>query len=410
MDQHPKRVTSQRIDLRTGFVSLAGLLAVGLLATVFVRGRMIAGAGAVASDPPASETPATSIEPGVIFRSLDPRATPQPEITPEPIATATPFASAIPAALSEALDSANWVLPGTDGAWVGGNYSGRRVRIELSGLATINVHGAQVTAVDPVDGMWVFYAVDPKGGHVTELLRLPEAQPTIYATRSADGQRLFFHSGAAGVDGGIDMVDLSTKAVTQLVAGGDTPDRQRRFLVWSVSGRTLYSMLCALEDCKVDVIDPEKGTVRRLPKLFGAVSGSDKFALGYTSAVGPNRPWELYDLSTDTTQVIAKKWIGETEEGFAIGGDAFLVAGWSPDGATYNIVVVDGATGVERLVTSQSGKEDVQRLQHYMISENWAAVMTSATWDSLIDRGAPIDVIDINNGDLLPAVGNVTAP
>ena len=410
MKREVDRVSGSRVNVRTGFISLTGILVLGLLATLLVQGRFATEAGAAASEPPASDTPTASTDVSAMFRSLDPNLTPEPEMTPAFTAAATQHAGAIPAALSVALDSANWVLPGTEPGWVGGNYSGRRVQIDLSGLATINVHGTQVTAVDPVDGSWVFYAVDPTDGKAAEILRLPESQPTIYATRSEDGQRLFFHSGASSIDAGIDMVDLGSGTATKLFAGGDTPDRQRRFLVWSVSGRTLFSNLCGFEDCQVDVVNPETGKVRRLPKQFGVVSASDGFALGYTSAEGPDRPWELYDLSADTTKVIANQWIGQTEEGFAIGADDFLVAGWSPDASAYNIVKVDGVTGAERLVTSQSGKADVLRLQHYMISEDWAVVMSTKTWDALVDAGATIDVIDIKNGELLPAVGLVTAP
>jgi hypothetical protein len=281
------------------------------------------------------------------------------------------------------------------------------VLIALSALATIDVHGSRITAVDPVDGIWLFYDVDVSTGRVTEILKLPEAQSTILATRSGDGKRLFFHSGEPGTDGGIDMVDLATGTVTKVVAGGDSPDQERRLLFWSASGQTLFSLLCGAHECTVDVIDGLTGKAHKLAKKFGAIAASDHYALGYSSAEGPNRPWDLYDLSTDTTKVVAQEWIGETEEGIAIGADTFIVAGWSPDAATYNIVLVDGATGVERRVTSQSSKQAVLRLQPYLISEQWAAVSSDALWKSVLDGGAAISVIDINDGALLSAVGKV---
>jgi hypothetical protein len=42
-----------------------------------------------------------------------------------------------------------------------------------------------------------------------------------------------------------------------------------------------------------------------------------------------------------------------------------------------------------------------------LISEQWAAVSSDALWKSVLDGGAAISVIDINDGALLSAVGKV---
>lgn len=407
MEQKPRRLgRGTRVNARIG--SAAGFALIAVIALGLFQTRLSTSAAPAPSDVDSSA--ASSAGPtDVLVKSPDPDATPPLEFSPEPTTQATPFASGVPTSLADALSTARWVLP-SDTAWVAGDFAGREVQIKLSPLATIDAQRSMITAVDPVDGSWVFYAVDPLGGSTTELVKIPESQPTILATRSGDGSRLFFHSGAPGVDGGIDMVDVATGTRTTLLKGQDAPDQERRLLFWSVSGDTLLSLLCGAHECWVDVIDATSGTVRRLPKQFGAVAASDRFALGYSSAEGPNRQWELYDLTSDTTRVVAKKWIAETEEGIAVGGDSFVVAGWSPDGSVYSVVMVDGVSGEERLVSSQSSKEAVLRLQPYLVSDRWAAVSSTPLWRSVLGGGADVSVLDLNTGDLLPAVGRVAAP
>ena len=407
MEQRPRRLgPGTRIDARIG--SAAGFVLVAVIAVALFQNRFLSSAAPAPSD--VEPSPTTSAEPtDVLVKSPDPDSTQPPEFSPEPTTRATPFASDVPSALVDALGSSLWVLP-ADKGWVAGDYAGREVSVNLSPLATIDVHASSITAVDPVDGSWIFYAVNPLDGATTELLKLPESQSTILATRSLDGSRLFFHSGAPGLDGGIDMVDLATGTRTTLAKGQDAPDQERRLLFWSASGRTLLSLLCGAHECWVDVIDDASGTVRRLPKQFGAIAASDRFALGYSSAEGPNRPWELYDLSSDTTRVVAKNWIAETEEGIAVGGDSFVVAGWSQDASVYNVVMVDGQSREERLVSSQAGKEAVRRLQPYLVSGQWAAVSSTPLWRSVLQGGADVSVLDLNNGNLLPGVGRVAAP
>jgi hypothetical protein len=406
MEQRPRRLGPRaHIDARIG--PAAGFALIAVIAVALFQSRLLTSGAPAPSDEPSL---ATSAEPtDVLVKSPDPDGTPPPELSPEPTTQATPFASDVPTELADVLSSSRWVLP-ADNGWVAGDYAGREVPVNLSALATIDVHQSLITAVDPVAGSWIFYAVNPLDGTTTEILRLPESQSTILATRSLDGSRLFFHSGAPGVDGGIEMVDLATGTRTTLAKSQDASDQERRLLFWSVSGKTLLSLLCGAHECWVDVIDQASGTIRRLPKQFGAIAASDRFALGYSSAEGPTRPWELYDLSSDTTRVIAKQWIAETEEGIAVGGDSFVVAGWSPDASVYSIVMVDGVSGEERLVSSQSGKEAVLRLQPYLASDRWVAVSSTPLWRSVLNGGGALSILELSSGDLLPDVGRVAAP
>lgn len=407
MEQRPAPLGPKRqVDVRLG--PAAGLVIVAVLGLALFQSRLLSVGAPAPSDAGASAT--IGVDPtDVITKSPDPSTTPPPEFSPEPTSQGTPFASEVPSDLVDALSSSRWVLP-ADNGWVAGNYGGREVHVTLSALATFDVHGSQITAVDPVDGSWVFYSINPVDGSAEELLKLPEAQATILATRSGDGSRLFFQSGEPGRDGGIDMVDLATGTRTTLLKGADAPDQERRLLFWSVSGETLFSLLCGAHECWVDVIDGASGAVRRLPNQFGAIAASDRFALGYSSAEGPDRPWELYDLKSDTRQVVAKKWIAETEEGIAVGDDSFLVAGWSPDASVYSVVMVDGQSGDERLLWSQSSKEAVLRLQPYLVSDHWAAVSSTPLWRSVLNGGAAVTVLDLATGDLLPDVGRVAGP
>lgn len=385
--------------------SAVGLVVLAVVALALLQTKPTAGAGPSAA--PSTEVPATaSAEPtDVIVKSPDPNATPPAEFSPEPTAVATPLAN-VPPELAAALAAAHWVLPAETG-WISGDYGGGSAAINLSPLATIDIHGSLITAVDPVAGSWTFYSVDATDGTATELLKLSESQSTILATRSSDGSRLFFHSGEPGRDGGIDMIDVATGSRKTIVAGGEVPDQERRLLFWSASGKTLFSLLCGAHECAVDVIDEATAAVHQLPRQFGAIAASDRFALGYSSAEGPNRPWELYDLTTDTTKVIAKEWIGETEEGIAVGGDTFVVGGWSADHSAYNVVEVNGESGAQKVVWTQKSTEAVLRLQPYLTSDRWVALSAIPLWQTVLNGGASVTVLDLDSARLLPAVGAV---
>jgi hypothetical protein len=299
-----------------------------------------------------------------------------------------------------------WVTEADDVGWIVGDYAGHTARVDLTD-PNFNTSGAWITTVDRIDDVWHVYDV-AADGRTTELLTLTAANHYVEATRTTDGTHLYVQSGASDIDGGIDVVDLDTGALTNVLQGGPTPDTSRTGLFWSSSGQTLFSGLCALYRCHMDVIDADTGDARRLPKAFGAIAASDRYALGYESAEGPDRPWAIYDLKTDKVTTVADRWIAETEAGVPVGGDRFAVAGWSPAGHAYNIVLVDAGTGESQLVRSEPPSEyDASRLQRFLTGSRWVILSQTGPWEQLRRGGARSDVLDVDTGALLPSAAMV---
>jgi hypothetical protein len=312
----------------------------------------------------------------------------------------------MPDGLASQLDRAIWILEGDDRGWIVGDYDGHSATVDLSSLATFSDKGRWLTAVEPVGAKWEIYDVAPNGD-TTLLATLPAMQPSVLATRSPDGGRIFLQNGASGFDGGILSIDVASGKVDQLVQPRATEGESRRLLFWSADQETLFSSLCALYVCEMDVIDSDTAVVRRLPKPFGGVAGSDHYLLGYSSAEGPARPWEIYDLSTDKKSTVATKWITETDEGISIGADHFAVAGWNGDHSEYNIVDVDASTGESRLVMSQSADEGLHRLRRYMTGSKWV-ILGGDDLTAELQSGARSDVLDIDSGQVYKSVASIS--
>lgn len=382
-------------------------------AKLLLVGLVVVSAGCAATRPesrlPTESTfggPPGASEP--VLRSASPDTTPpadEAEQTPFP---ARVLPDAMPDGLDAALMGARFVVESDDGGWIVADYAGHSAKVDLPDSVSFDVHGRWITAVATVDGSWRVYGV-AADGQTTRLVTLPATQPNVLATRSLDGARVFVNRRASNVDGGVLSIDLASGKVDQLVPSSSTPGATRRLLTWSTSQRSLFSSVCALYVCDEDMIDAATGKVRRLPKHFGVVAASDDYALGYSSAEGPDRPWELYDLNGDKKTTVARKWIAETDEGISVGDDRFAIAGWSADLDAYNIVLVDASTGDSRLVLSQPASENIQRLRRYLTGSKWVILGHD---DLTLEQrdGAQSDILDVETGQIYRAVARVSLP
>jgi hypothetical protein len=268
---------------------------------------------------------------------------------------------------------------------------------------TVRTDFGRIVAATPTEDAWVFERLDVD--KAVELLRVPAEPAELQATIDPTGTTLYFHAGTGEGDGGLYAFDIESGELVTLVPpeAWDVPG-SRISLEWSASGTTLASSLCGLETaCDIDVVTTATGEVRRLATRMLLRSTTDRFVLGHEQY----RPFVVGDLVTDGTTTLAEADIAIAHEGYAVGNQAFLLAGYTPDRSEYRIVLADAASGETQLVASQPAA-DALLLTDIGRSSDFAVLAATTVTDMWAAGGGSLAVLDIGaktvTADAIPIV------
>lgn len=380
------------------FAAVAIGLAIVVVIGTGLPDRRIAGAeasssiGIEATASPSSEPlplPSTTVDP-----SSEPLPSPSTTVDPDPVLQAT-------------LGQTLWAVS-TEQGWTVGAFDGSSRGTDLPADADVWTAFGHVVAWQRAEESWLVSIVDPATGAATPVGEVPLTSRVVSATVDAAGARVYLTLEAEALDGGVMAMDVDSGA-TEIVVPADLPDGYRRGAEhWSPSGARLFSPACDyapelpdFPECLLDVLEIASGERQRITEPFYPFYGSDRHLVGYGEISDGPRPWQLMEIDTRTITTIAERWIHRTEQGFPIGGDHFLVAGADAAREQYHIVLVDAASGEERLLLSQPFDDARLRLRNNLMSERWA-LLSDLSWEAT--GAGELRVLDLETGELLPQV------
>jgi hypothetical protein len=312
--------------------------------------------------------------------------------------------------LEAVLTNSYFAKPGVDG-WLIGNFTDAVREVPLGSRGQISYVWDRLFAYQLLDGSWSFGFVDIATGQIESAATIDTTYLSGAATTDVSGDRIFYQLGD-GVrgDGGLHVLGLRTDQSEVVLAGKGPTEPLRHGLEWSPSGRTLLSTSCEEETCGADVIDVGRMEARHIDAPFLAQSLTDSHVLGRTAESDANGDrWQVVDIDTAEMRAVADQWITAAGHGFAIDDDRFVVSGLGESRNRYFVVVVNVASGDERLLLDEPYELGVTlQLRVDLVNPRWA-LLSAEPLGSLVvnaDRDR-VAVLDLDTGEVLEGAASV---
>ena len=323
-----------------------------------------------------------------------------PRDTTPPAGTTTPAASTVATGNEAAVDAfgrTSWTAidPGS-GDWIVGRGASANWLLEL-GEGNARADWGAVAFVRTNAGAASVGLATAESPSAAEF-PIPFKTRTTDATVDRNTAYLFVHGGAQGRDEGVVAIEIATGRVIPLIDPGPiAPDDERNYLLWSPSGNTLFSTVCDLERCLVDVIDAASLSARRLAQPFPTVAATDAYLLGQDEG-----RWTVLDLAAGTTRpaAIDPTW---DPRSIVAADDTHVLFDYQV-GGQYVVGMVDLVTGTTtRVFTTADLGLRLNRLP--VVDGRWAFLGPDGSIsDSLARDGEypSVAVLDIDSGTVDP--------